>query len=148
MSTKSRGFTLIELMIVVSILAFLAAIGYPSYTNYVRKGKRAEAKVRLLQVAQLEERNFTEKNTYTTNIAGLLGLPPGTVYSSSNNDAGSAYQITAASEPLPKTIADTFFLEAVPQGGQTDDTECGTLRLRHTGKKEITGTGTVAKCWN
>ena len=134
-------------MIVVSIVAFLAAIGYPSYTNYVRKGKRAEAKVRLLQVAQLEERNFTEKNTYTTNIAGLLGVT-GTVYSSSNNDAGSGYQITVASEPLPKTIADTFVLEAVPQGGQTDDTECGTLRLRHTGKKEITGTGTVAKCWN
>ncbi len=146
MSAKSRGFTLIELMIVVAIIAFLATIAYPSYNSHVRKGKRAEAKVRLLQIAQLEERNFTEKNTYTTNIAGLLGVT-GTVYSSSNNDAGSGYQITVA-PAATKTIADTFVLEAVPQGGQTGDTECGTLRLLHTGKKEITGTGAVGRCWN
>jgi type IV pilus assembly protein PilE len=141
MSAASRGFTLIEVMIVVVIVSILAAVGYPSYLSHVRKSARAEAKVRLLQVAQLQERYFTEKNEYTTNIAGLLGVT-GTVYSSSNNDAGSKYQITVT---LPDSRS--FTLAAVPQGSQTDDTECATLRLLHTGKKEISGSGTATNCW-
>ena len=145
MSGKSRGFTLIELMVVAAIVAVLAAIGYPTYLNHVRKTARAEAKVRLLQVAQLQERYFTEQNTYTLNIAGLLGVT-GTVYSSSTNDAGSKYQITVAAGGAG--IAQSYTLEAVPQGGQVDDADCGTLRLLHTGKKEITGTSTATKCWN
>ena len=45
-------------------------------------------------------------------------------------------------------FASSYKLEAVPQGSQTEDTECGTLRLLHTGKKEITGSGSAVKCWN
>lgn len=147
MSGTSRGFTLIELMVVAAIIAIIAAVGYPSYLSHVRKTARAEAKVRLLQVAQLQERNFTEKNTYVTDIGPLLGLGAGaTVYSSSTNDAGSKYQITAAAGGAG--IAQSYTLEAVPQGSQVDDTDCGTLRLLHTGKKEITGTSTATKCWN
>jgi type IV pilus assembly protein PilE len=142
MSATSRGFTLIEVMITVVIVAVLAAIAYPSYTNHLRKSARAEAKVRLTQIAQLQERHFTEKNTYTTDIAALLGVT-GTVYSNSNNDASSGYQITAAAGDS-STIDKSFKLEAVPQGAQTSDT-CGTLRLLHTGKKEKTGSGT--QCW-
>ena len=145
MSGTSRGFTLIELMVVAAIVAIIAAVGYPSYLSHVRKTGRAEAKVRLLQIAQLEERYFTEQNTYTLNIAGLLGVT-GTVYSTSTNDAGSKYQITVAAGT--GGIAQAFTLEAVPQGSQVGDTDCGTLRLLHTGKKEITGTSTATKCWN
>ena len=145
MSAATRGFTLIEVMIVVVIVAFLAAIGYPSYLNHVRKSARAEAKVRLMQVAQLEERYFTEKNTYTTDIASLLGVT-GTVYSSSRNDPGSAYQITIAAGTAG--IASSFVLSAVPQGSQTNDAECRTLVLHHTGKKEISGgSGNATNCW-
>ena len=147
MSGTSRGFTLIELMVVAAIVAIIAAVGYPSYLSHVRKTARAEAKVRLLQVAQLQERYFTEQNTYTLNIAGLLGVT-GTVYSSSTNDAGSKYQITVAPGSTG-AIATSYTLAAVPQGGQVDDTDCGTLLLQHTGKKEIyMGSGTATKCWN
>jgi type IV pilus assembly protein PilE len=144
MSATSKGFSLIELMVTVVIVAVLAGIAYPSYTNHLRKGQRAEAKVRLTQVAQLQERYFTEKNTYTTDIAVLLGFTTGTViWSSPNNTAGSGYQITAAAGD-GSTIDKSFKLEAAPQGSQTADT-CGTLRLLHTGKKEISGSGTG--CW-
>lgn len=145
MSATSRGFSLLEIMIVVVIIAILAGVAYPSYSNHVRKTNRAEAKTRLLQLAQLEERSFTEKNTYTTSIAGLLGVS-GTVYSGSNNSAASAYQITAAAES-GKTIATTFVLSAVPQGSQTADTSCGTLTLTHTGKKGFSGSGSLKDCW-
>ena len=149
MSGKSRGFTLIELMVVAAIVAVLAAIGYPTYLNHVRKTARAEAKVRLLQVAQLQERYFTERNTYVTDIGPLLGLGVGaTVYSSSTNDAGSKYQITAA-PGATGVIATSYTLAAVPQGSQTGDTDCMTLLLQHTGKKEIyMGSSTATKCWN
>jgi type IV pilus assembly protein PilE len=146
MSAATRGFTLIEVMIVVVIVAFLAAIGFPSYLSHVRKSARAEAKVRLMQVAQLQERYFTEKNTYVADAAPLLGLAAGaTIYSNGNNDASSAYQITVAAGS--SGIGTSFTLSAVPQGSQTNDTECATLRLLHTGKKEISGSGNATQCW-
>ena len=146
MRNTSRGFTLTELMIVLAILGVISAVAYPSYTQYVLKGKRAEAKTRLLQVAQLQERYFTENNTYTTNIAGLLGVT-GTVYSSEANNATSGYQITAAAAPS-QTIATSFVLTATPQLNQTADTKCGSLTLANTGAKGKTGTGSLSDCWN
>ena len=92
---RGRGFTLIEVMIVVAIIGFLAAIAYPAYTNHIRKGKRAEAKAKLLLVAQRLERAYTDNGTYVTDVAPLVGLTAGaTVYSADNNDAYSAYRIT------------------------------------------------------
>jgi type IV pilus assembly protein PilE len=147
MQKTSRGFSLIELMVAVVIVGILAGIAYPSYNAYVLKANRTEAKTRLLQIAQLQERNFTEKNTYTTNCAGLLGVT-GTVYSASSNSDSSGYQITCASGASPLTIANSYLLSAVPQGNQTNDTKCGTLTLTHTGAKQISGgSGTAAECW-
>jgi len=144
---RLRGFTLIELMVVVVIIAILAGVAYPNYVSHARKTKRGEAKARLLHIAQLEERYFTENNTYTTDIAPLLGFASGaTIYSSDTNDSASGYQITAAAGGTG--IAQSFTLSAVPQGGQTADTECGTLTLQHTGAKQITGTGALTRCWN
>lgn len=142
MRAPRKGFTLIELMVTVAIVGILAAIAYPSYNNHVRKTKRAEGKTRLLQVAQLQERWFTEKNTYTTNVASLLGVA-GTVYSSSTNDPNSGYQITAASAAAPATIANSFVLTATAQNDQVNDT-CGNLTLSSTGQKTATGAGS---CW-
>jgi len=146
MRHTSRGFTLTELLTVVAILGILSAIAYPSYTQYVLRGKRAEAKTRLLQVAQLQERYFSENNSYTTNIAALLGVS-GTVYSSEVNNASSGYQITAAAAPA-QTIATSFVLTATPQLNQTSDTKCGTLTVANTGAKGMSGTGSLSDCWN
>ena len=74
MRERARGFTLVELMIVVAIIALIATIGFPTYRDSVQKSKRAEAKSRLLQIAQLQERYFTQNNTYTTSLTTLLNL--------------------------------------------------------------------------
>ena len=61
---RDDGFTLIELMITVAIIAILAAIAYPAYTDQIRKGKRAECRSGLLQSMQQQERYYTQFNKY------------------------------------------------------------------------------------
>ena len=69
----NRGFTLIELMIVVAIVAILASIAYPSYREHVRKSNRVEAKSLLMQIMQQEERFKTENLTYSTDLTAIGG---------------------------------------------------------------------------
>jgi type IV pilus assembly protein PilE len=65
-----RGFTLIEMMIVVAIVGILAAIAYPSYVSQIEKGKRAECRSGLLKAMQQQERYFTQRNTYSSFSSG------------------------------------------------------------------------------
>lgn len=127
---RQGGFTLIELMIVVAIVGILSAIAYPSYTEYVRKGHRAEARTGLLQAAQWLERAATATGSYPTTLPDNLKKVP-----------GERYDISFESS---STVA--FVLKAAPKGAQTGD-KCGTYKLGHNGKQEVTS-GTVAECWS
>jgi type IV pilus assembly protein PilE len=144
-SRRMRGFTLVEVMIVLAILALIAAVAYPSYTNQVRKGKRAEAKAKLLTAAQRQERSYTDNGTYVTDLAPLFGLSAGsTVYSGDNNDSGSAYRITAAA--APGGINTGYTLTATQNGGHSDP-DCGNLTLTSTGVKGKSGPADLSRCW-
>lgn len=93
MHTQQKGFTLIELMIVVVIVAILAAIAYPAYTDQVRKGRRAECRSGLLQSMQQQERFYSQYNTYVTFTSGQTDAK--TKSFSGDNPENSACKIAA-----------------------------------------------------
>jgi len=127
-----KGFTLIELMIVITIVAILAAIAYPSYQNYILKSRRTDAAGNLLELGQYLERYFTENGRYDQDRGGTaVSLP----FNKSPKEGTSTFYNLAftAGEPT----ATTYELSAAPVGSQAEDTNCGTLTLDHTGAKCI-----------
>jgi type IV pilus assembly protein PilE len=69
-TSRQRGVTLLELMIVVAIIGIIAAIAYPGYQNYAKQTRRSDAQIALTQAANQQERFFTECNWYAANLAG------------------------------------------------------------------------------
>ena len=131
MLKKAKGFTLIELMIVIAIVGILAAIAYPSYTSQVRKTQRGDAKAALLTAAQSLERCFTEHNTYDDAACPALAATSSEGY----------YSITATT--LTST---TYTLTAAPiSGAVVGDTDCDTFTLDNRGVQASTPAG--HQCW-
>ena len=124
--TSIRGFTLIELMIVVVVIGILAAIAYPSYQNYVLRSGRVDAMSSLLNQAQALDRCFTRQNTY-------VGCPaiPGT-------SQDGLYTLSATIN------AASYLLTAEPAGRQALD-RCTQFTLNHRGAKESVPPD---RCWN
>lgn len=128
-----RGFTLIELMVVVAVVAILVAVAVPSYSEAVRKGKRGQAKSDLVEVAQIAERFRTINNTYE-------GLSAGEEFPDQSPKTGTA-DYTIAIEDVSAT---EFKVTATPTGGQSDD-RCGVLSIDQAGTKRHTK-GSDSQC--
>ncbi|MFT4195889.1 MAG: type IV pilin protein [Ottowia sp.] len=134
MHKEQKGFTLIEVMIVVAVVAILSAIALPSYTEYIRRGHRADARAGLLQAQQWLERAATATGTYPTT------LPASLTWSA---DTSKRYTIA-----LSGTSA-AFTLTATPRGAQTGD-KCGDYTLTNTGLRGANGATSgdiVTECW-
>lgn len=126
----ARGFTLIELMIVVAVIAILAGIAYPSYRDYVMRTRRATATGCLGELGQFMERYYTTNVTYVG-----AALPALECVTQLNN-------FYAFSLAAPAT-ARAYSLQAVPNLSRQPDSTCGTLGLNQSGAK----TPTTAGCW-
>ena len=128
----TAGFTLIELMITVAIIAILAAVAYPAYTDQIAKGRRAEAKTTLLDGAQWMERFYSENFRYHQNTAGVA---VGTLFASqyAGVPATGAKTYTLSFENL---VAGTYRLVATRTGAMASD-RCGDFVVTHTGAKGV-----------
>ncbi|MFA7316358.1 MAG: type IV pilin protein [Sulfuricella sp.] len=132
----AKGFTLIELMIVVAVVGILAAIAYPSYQDSVRKSRRADARSALLELVQFMERNYTLSNRYDQTSGGAAVALPFT--ETPRDGATRYYDLT-----ISASAQQSFTLSAAPKNAQSSDV-CGTLSITTTGAKAATGTG---QCW-
>jgi type IV pilus assembly protein PilE len=124
---RTRGFTLVEVMITVVIIAILAAIAYPAYNAHVQKARRADATTALLGAAQQLERCFTRFDAYDAD-----GCPA--TWQTENG----FYVIEAEVTPI------SFLLTAEPTGPQQADL-CGSLTLNHRGQR--TPVPGPHRCW-
>lgn len=138
MAGRGKGFTLIELMVALAILAIVMAVAIPSYTTYVTRSNRTEGKAILMNAAQALERCYTRYSAY--NSANCQVSFP-------IDSENGWYQI--AQPASGELSATAFTLTATPQGTQaTRDTKCGSFTLTQNGTRGVSVEDTaVDDCW-
>lgn len=156
-----RGFTLVELMIVVVILSILVGIGYPSYQNSIIKSKRSLARAALSDFVSRQESFYLDRKQYAQ-TPQALGYPNNTIIIGSDGqikntgtvtsdtvyalNLGSSTALDAVDPNLPATGPRGYTIRATPQNSQANDTDCGQLAMTNNGKKVASGTNN-SNCW-
>ncbi len=132
-----KGFTLMELMIVVAIIGIIGAIAVPSYDSFMKKSRRADAKVGLAKLADRQERHYLQNNTYAASL-GVLGM-------AGDLTENSYYQLSVVSANTTG-----FSLQADANGGtatgQAGDTTTSAGDCTVMGLDSLT-LKTPAACW-
>lgn len=135
------GFTLIELVITLTVVAILTAIALPAYTQYMQRSHRSDARLALMRAAQWMERYRTEWGSYR-NATNAPTLPPDMAASPAPGSGKTQYNITLVS------AATTFTLTATRSTtGMMNSDSCGNLTLTHDGRRGRTGTAPLEQCW-
>lgn len=132
-----QGFTLIELMIVVAVIGILASIGYPSYTEYVAKSRRATMTAALLQGQQFMERFYTENFSYLKvrgSSATSAEIFPAELKQSPAPSEGSAnYNIVPT---VNDATPEAYVILATRAGSMSND-RCGNYQIDQYGRKSL-----------
>ena len=142
--SKQKGITLIELMIVIVVVAILASIALPSYQQHMQKGRRADGKNMLMELAALQERFYSENGFYgdMNDLVNAANI---------DSDQGH-YNIVVNCNPdsancLAADRPQFYQFTAAAQGVQVGDTDCGDYTIDEAGLVTETGARDVDYCW-
>jgi type IV pilus assembly protein PilE len=143
-----RGFTLIEMLVVLVILSILAGIAYPNYARHVVRTRRTEGQIALIEAMQQQERYYQQHNSYLAfTSADEDAAAQGFRWWSGASAAVSIYELDAHACP-GRALADCVEIRATPGTAKIDsrfrDPECGALTLDSFGVHAAAGTG---RCW-
>ena len=141
---RPAGFTLIEVLIVVVIVGILLSVALPGYQESMRKGRRADAKAALMDVANKQERLMLDRSRYTADMTEL-GFAADPMIS----EEGHYSVDRVVSGTCPVASLTCYALQATPVAGgaQAGDTRCAAFTLDSTGEKGATGTAPAGECW-
>ena len=142
---RVRGFTLVELMVTVVVLAIIVGIALPSYQAQVRKSRRADARNAILDLAGREERFLSISNSYSQTPADVgYAAFPATV----NN---GYYQLTVTAPDLTQPgVTPSYLITAMYFGPQVADTDCAQFTVNQLGQQAALTAGgapNTATCW-
>lgn len=164
LSSKRRvcGFTLVELMVVLAVLAIIATIGFPMYTQQVLKGRRGDARAGVMELAMAQEREFAAWGTYSE-LAGAINtdgqaditfndnLPLADANSNMTDDMNRIGREYGEQYTFAVTATNnTFTITATPVLGQVQDADCASFVLNQAGVKSATDSGGADNtnlCW-
>ncbi|MGB2816695.1 MAG: type IV pilin protein [Burkholderiaceae bacterium] len=136
-----RGFTLMEVVVAMTIVGILTAIAIPSYTAYIARGNRAEARGGLMEATNWMERWRTERGRYD-DPANANNPPPGFPWAQIPRVGTAKYTVAVVATPA------TYTITATAVGTMATD-PCATLSIDQTGQRTFTGgSGTQEVCWN
>lgn len=125
MKTTSKGFTLIEVLIVLTIMSILVMVAYPAYQDQIKKSRRADAQSSLLSLSNALERYFTDNNTFDGAALGDGGIYP----AETPTDSATKYYDLGLALSVDKL---SYTISAVPKNGQAGD---GCLQMASIGTR-------------
>ncbi|TDJ47134.1 MAG: prepilin-type N-terminal cleavage/methylation domain-containing protein [Gammaproteobacteria bacterium] len=149
MKHTHRGFTLVELMIVVLIASILLGVGLPSYRNYVMRAGRADAKIALLKIAGSQEKFYLQNGAYAS-AAQLVVAPPAGLGFLGGMTEHEYYTLTLAPHAAGLAVGYTATAAHGGSGKQGTDTTCTSFSIDQNSRRGANGgyvPATVEKCW-
>lgn len=144
---QQKGFTLIEVMVVVAIIGIISAIAYPSYRENVTRTRRAEARALLTENVQFMEGYFTQNNRFDQDPAGVAVVLRVLTVPRNATATELTYNIS-----LQAVGATTYTLQAVrAAGGTMANDPCGDYTITNTGIRaspNLVSPKTLTECWD